>query len=139
MGRLRRENFSPPRSHDGRGHAHHRDGRDAGRADVPAPLSPFSYVAPADLVLFLGITVLLLSSGVVESRRLGLLQRVAAAPAVGRGRGGADRDEPLRRRGAVRRVAGGRSRALRRALGEPGGGVPRAGDAVAGLCRASAS
>ncbi len=50
------------------------------RADVPAPLSPFSYVAPADLVLFLGITVLLLSSGVVESRRLGLLQRVAAAP-----------------------------------------------------------
>ena len=27
--------------------------------DIP-PLSPFSYVAPADLVLFLGITVLLL-------------------------------------------------------------------------------
>ena len=35
---------------------------------------------PADLVLFLGITVLLLSSGVVESRRLGLMQRLAAAP-----------------------------------------------------------
>jgi ABC-2 type transport system permease protein len=50
------------------------------RADVPAPLSPFSYVAPADLVLFLGITVLLLSSGVVESRRLGLMNRLAAAP-----------------------------------------------------------
>ncbi|MFZ0249379.1 MAG: ABC transporter permease [Acidimicrobiales bacterium] len=47
---------------------------------VPAALSPFSYVAPADLVLFLGITVLLLSSGVVESRRLGLMQRLAAAP-----------------------------------------------------------
>jgi ABC-2 type transport system permease protein len=49
-------------------------------ADVPAALSPFSYVAPADLVLFLGITVLLLSSGVVESRRLGLMRRLAAAP-----------------------------------------------------------
>jgi ABC-type multidrug transport system permease subunit len=49
-------------------------------AEVPTPLSPFSYVAPADLVLFLGITVLLLSSGVVESRRLGLMQRLAAAP-----------------------------------------------------------
>jgi ABC-2 type transport system permease protein len=49
-------------------------------ADVPAALSPFSYVAPADLVLFLGITVLLLSSGVVESRRLGLMNRLAAAP-----------------------------------------------------------
>ena len=48
--------------------------------DVPAALSPFSYVAPADLVLFLGITVLLLASGVVESRRLGLLRRLAAAP-----------------------------------------------------------
>jgi ABC-2 type transport system permease protein len=49
-------------------------------ADVPAALSPFSYVAPADLVLFLGITVLLLSSGVVESRRLGMMKRLAAAP-----------------------------------------------------------
>jgi ABC-2 type transport system permease protein len=48
--------------------------------DVPAALSPFSYVAPANLVLFLGITVLLLSSGVVESRRLGLMRRLAAAP-----------------------------------------------------------
>jgi ABC-2 type transport system permease protein len=48
--------------------------------DVPAALSPFSYVAPADLVLFLGITVLLLASGVVESRRLGLMNRLAAAP-----------------------------------------------------------
>ena len=48
--------------------------------DVPAPLSPFSYVAPADLVLFLGITVLLLASGVVESRRLGIMRRLAAAP-----------------------------------------------------------
>ena len=47
---------------------------------VPSALSPFSYVAPADLVLFLGITVLLLASGVVESRRLGVLRRLAAAP-----------------------------------------------------------
>jgi ABC-2 type transport system permease protein len=48
--------------------------------DVPAAMSPFSYVAPADLVLFLGITVLLLASGVVETRRLGLMRRLAAAP-----------------------------------------------------------
>lgn len=48
--------------------------------DVPAALSPFSYVAPADLVLFLGITLLLLASGVVETRRLGLMARIAAAP-----------------------------------------------------------
>ena len=48
--------------------------------NLPGALSPFSYVAPADLVLFLGITVLLLGSGVVESRRLGLLRRLAAAP-----------------------------------------------------------
>jgi ABC-2 type transport system permease protein len=48
--------------------------------DVPAALSPFSYVAPADLVLFLSITVLLLASGVVESRRLGIMRRLAAAP-----------------------------------------------------------
>ncbi len=48
--------------------------------DVPAALSPFSYVAPADLVLFLGITVMLLASGVVETRRLGLMARISAAP-----------------------------------------------------------
>jgi ABC-2 type transport system permease protein len=52
--------------------------------DIPAALSPFSYVAPADLVLFLGITVLLLASGVVETRRLGLMARIAAAPVRGR-------------------------------------------------------
>lgn len=44
------------------------------------PLSPFSYVAPSDLVLFMGITVLVLSSGLVESRRLGIRRRLAAAP-----------------------------------------------------------
>ncbi len=49
-------------------------------ADIPAALSPFSYVAPADTVLFLGITVLLLASGMVESRRLGVMRRLAAAP-----------------------------------------------------------
>ncbi|HWF17360.1 MAG TPA: ABC transporter permease [Acidimicrobiales bacterium] len=48
--------------------------------DVPAALSPFSYVAPADLVLFLGITVMLLASGAVETRRLGVMHRIAAAP-----------------------------------------------------------
>jgi ABC-2 type transport system permease protein len=47
---------------------------------TPAPFSPFSYVAPADLVLFMGITVLVLSSGLVESRRLGILRRLIAAP-----------------------------------------------------------
>ncbi len=50
------------------------------RAHLPAPLSPFSYVAPSDLVLFLGITMLVLSSGLVESRRLGVLRRLSAAP-----------------------------------------------------------
>jgi ABC-type multidrug transport system permease subunit len=44
------------------------------------PLSPFWYVAPANLVLFMGIAVLVLSAGMVETRRLGVLQRVAAAP-----------------------------------------------------------
>jgi ABC-2 type transport system permease protein len=48
--------------------------------DVPTALSPFSYVAPADLVLFLGVTLLLLASGAVESRRLGVLRRLTAAP-----------------------------------------------------------
>jgi ABC-2 type transport system permease protein len=43
-------------------------------------MSPFSYVAPADLVLFMGITLLVLSAGLVESRRLGILRRLAAAP-----------------------------------------------------------
>jgi ABC-2 type transport system permease protein len=47
---------------------------------IEAPLSPFAYVAPADLVLFLGITLLVLSSGLVESRRLGVLRRLSAAP-----------------------------------------------------------
>ncbi|HEY6426839.1 MAG TPA: ABC transporter permease, partial [Acidimicrobiales bacterium] len=52
--------------------------------DLPPPLSPFAYVAPADLVLFLGITVLLLSTGLVESRRLGIMRRLAAAPVLRR-------------------------------------------------------
>ena len=86
--------------------------------DVPAALSPFSYVAPADLVLFLGITVLLLSSGVVESRRLGLMNRLAAAPVRRRSVVAAlDRHEPLRRHRAVHRAADRRAPALRRALG----------------------
>jgi ABC-2 type transport system permease protein len=44
------------------------------------PLSPFWYVAPANLVLFMGIAVLVLSAGMVETRRLGVLQRLSAAP-----------------------------------------------------------
>ncbi len=52
--------------------------------NIPPPLSPFAYVAPADLVLFLGITVLLLSSGLVEARRLGIMRRLAAAPVLRR-------------------------------------------------------
>jgi len=47
---------------------------------VEAPLSPFWYVAPANLVLFMGIAVLVLSAGMVETRRLGVLQRLSAAP-----------------------------------------------------------
>jgi ABC-2 type transport system permease protein len=50
------------------------------RTHIAAPMSPFSYVAPADLVLFMGITVLVLSSGLVDSRRLGILRRLMAAP-----------------------------------------------------------
>ncbi len=45
-----------------------------------SPLSPFWYVAPANLVLFMGIAVLVLSAGMVETRRLGVLQRLSAAP-----------------------------------------------------------
>jgi linearmycin/streptolysin S transport system permease protein len=44
------------------------------------PLSPFAYVAPANLVLFMGIAVLVLAAGMVETRRLGVLQRLSAAP-----------------------------------------------------------
>ena len=47
---------------------------------VEAPLSPFWYVAPANLVLFMGIAVLVLSAGMVETRRLGVAQRLSAAP-----------------------------------------------------------
>jgi ABC-2 type transport system permease protein len=52
--------------------------------DIPSPISPFAYVAPSVLVLFLGITVLLLSSGLVESRRIGMMKRLAAAPVLSR-------------------------------------------------------
>ncbi|MHB8219980.1 MAG: ABC transporter permease [Acidimicrobiales bacterium] len=57
---------------------------DAALARVTAgarpPLSPFSYVGPADLVLFAGVTLLVMASGLVESRRLGLLRRMLVAP-----------------------------------------------------------
>jgi ABC-2 type transport system permease protein len=49
-------------------------------AAAPAPMSPFSYVGPGDLVLFAGITLLVLSAGLVESRRTGMLRRMLAAP-----------------------------------------------------------
>src|SRR6202789_3659617 len=48
---------------------------------VEAPLSPFAYVAPANLVLFMGIAVLVLAAGMGETRRPGVLQRLSAAPA----------------------------------------------------------
>jgi ABC-2 type transport system permease protein len=48
--------------------------------DTQPPLSPFWYVAPANMVLFIGIAVLVLSAGMVETRRLGVLQRLSAAP-----------------------------------------------------------
>ncbi len=44
------------------------------------PMSPYSYVGPADLVLFAGITLLVMASGLVESRRLGMLRRILVAP-----------------------------------------------------------
>ena len=37
-------------------------------------------MAPANLVLFMGIAVLVLAAGMVETRRLGVLQRLSAAP-----------------------------------------------------------
>ena len=37
-------------------------------------------MAPANLVLFMGIAVLVLSAGMVETRRLGVAQRLSAAP-----------------------------------------------------------
>ncbi len=50
------------------------------RGVTTTALSPFSYVAAGDLVLFMGITVLVMAVGLVESRRLGLLRRILAAP-----------------------------------------------------------
>jgi linearmycin/streptolysin S transport system permease protein len=61
------------------GHTHLTDTALA-HARIPPAMSPFSYVAPSDLVLFMGITLLVLSAGQVESRRLGMLRRLAAAP-----------------------------------------------------------
>ncbi|MHB8318384.1 MAG: ABC transporter permease [Acidimicrobiales bacterium] len=50
----------------------------------PNPISPFSYVGPADLVLFTGITALVLSAGLVEMRRRNILRRTLAAPLTSR-------------------------------------------------------
>jgi ABC-2 type transport system permease protein len=41
---------------------------------------PYSYTTPANLVLFVFLTLLVTSSGLVESRRMGLLRRMLASP-----------------------------------------------------------
>lgn len=46
----------------------------------PSSFSPFSYVAPADLVMFTGITAMVLSAGLVELRRQRILRRIMATP-----------------------------------------------------------
>lgn len=53
-----------------------------GRA--PNDVSPFSYTAPSNLVLFTLITSLVFGSGLVASRRLGTLQRMLATPTPAR-------------------------------------------------------
>ncbi|MEY2477082.1 MAG: linearmycin/streptolysin transport system permease protein [Actinomycetota bacterium] len=53
-----------------------------GRA--PNDVSPFSYTAPSNLVLFSLITSLVFGSGLVASRRLGTLQRMLATPTPAR-------------------------------------------------------
>jgi len=51
-----------------------------GSVHAASPLSAYSYIGPGDTVLFMGLTLLILSSSLVESRRLGMLRRVLAAP-----------------------------------------------------------
>ena len=46
----------------------------------PPSLTAYAYIGPADLVLFMGITLFILSAGLVESRRIGMLRRMLAAP-----------------------------------------------------------
>ena len=53
-----------------------------GRA--PEDISPFSYTAPSNLVLFVIITSLVFGSGFVASRRLGTVQRMLATPTPAR-------------------------------------------------------
>jgi ABC-2 type transport system permease protein len=53
-----------------------------GRA--PDDVSPFSYTAPSNLVLFTLITSLVFGSGLVASRKLGTLQRMLATPTPAR-------------------------------------------------------
>lgn len=53
-----------------------------GRA--PDDISPFSYTAPSNLVLFVVITSLVFGSGFVASRRLGTVQRMLATPTPAR-------------------------------------------------------
>ena len=49
-----------------------------GRA--PSDVSPFSYTAPSNLVLFVFITCLVFGSGFVASRQLGTIRRMLATP-----------------------------------------------------------
>jgi ABC-2 type transport system permease protein len=49
------------------------------RFDSDQP-GPYSYTTPANLVLFVFLTLLVMSSGMVESRRMGLLRRMLASP-----------------------------------------------------------
>jgi ABC-2 type transport system permease protein len=48
-------------------------------------VSPFSYTAPSNLVLFVFITSLVFGSGLVASRQLGTLRRMLATPTPARG------------------------------------------------------
>jgi len=41
---------------------------------------PYSYTTPANLVLFVFLTLLVMASGLVETRRMGLLRRMLASP-----------------------------------------------------------
>lgn len=54
------------------------------RAHETPPLSPYAYITPANLVLFVFLTALVASAGIVESRRLGTLRRILASPTPAR-------------------------------------------------------
>ncbi len=49
-------------------------------ATTTPKISPYSYTTPANLILFVFLTALVSASALVESRQLGLLQRILASP-----------------------------------------------------------